>query len=135
MKKKDRYPDAKHHIAASAVSVIGMKGSPASTLPPLFLLTRSSSSRRSSRSADGVPHQMAGRMEHRRRAKSQGCHGRGTLRTTATRGWRREARWATSVAFGGLAADAGAAEEEEDDSFTGGRVGDVGDDGTEEARL
>ncbi|VTO84292.1 unnamed protein product [Fusarium graminearum] len=29
-------------------------------------------------------------MENSRRAKSQGCHGVGTLRTTATRGWRRD---------------------------------------------
>lgn len=33
-----------------------------------------------------MPHQTAGRMEESLRAKSQGCHGRGTLRTTATRG-------------------------------------------------
>lgn len=44
--------------------------------------------KRSSRcSAEGRPHQAAGRQDNSRRANSQGCHMGGTLRTTATRGW------------------------------------------------
>lgn len=89
-------------------------------------------------------------MEHKRRAKSQGCQGEGTLRTTATRGCRREALLATSVAVGArlriveavevVVAPVVVAVVVADrvgvltgvDSFAGRRVG---DDGTEEARL
>ena len=147
VKKKDKYPLAKHHIAASAVSVKGTSGSPWYTPPSpppppppsaFSLLTTSSSSRSSSRRAEGVPHHAAGRMELRRRAKSQGCQGRGTLRTTATRGCRREALLAMFAAgvfrLRGVGAAAATVLESErvDVSFAGVRVG---EDGTEEARL
>lgn len=39
-------------------------------------------------------------MEQRRRAKSQGCQGGGTLRTTATRGWRRDGWTVEGVGVG-----------------------------------
>lgn len=93
---------------------------------------------------EGVPHHMAGRMEARRRAKSQGCQFRGTLRTTATRGWR-------NVGVRGLpaAAAAAAASSPESVSLPAAAVGTVnalgllvvavkrgadGGEGTEEAR-
>lgn len=86
------------HIVASPVSVRAYLAS-ASTLNPFVPAaadgtTTTSSGPGSSRSrswrAEGRPHQTAGRMETRRRVKSHGCQGGGTLRTTATRGWRRE---------------------------------------------
>ena len=58
------------------------------------------SRRRSSCSAEGSPHQTAGRMEQRRRAKSQGCQGGGTLSTTATRGCSSDG-WTDEGAGGG----------------------------------
>lgn len=54
-------------------------------LPPSVV----GSTLRSSLKAVGTPHHKAGIIEERRNAKSHGCHGRGTFRTTATRGCRR----------------------------------------------
>jgi hypothetical protein len=77
-------------------------------------------------------------MELRRRVKSQGCQGRGTLRTTATRGCRREALLAMfavgAVRLRGVSVVAATVLESErvDVSFAGVRVG---EEGTEEARL
>jgi hypothetical protein len=56
----------------------------------------SSSKGRRRRNIDGIPHHMAGRMDTSRRAKSQGCQGGGTLRRTASRGWRSD-EWTAAL--------------------------------------
>ena len=76
-------------------------------LPPSFVGKILSSNL----SAMGTPHHTAGRIDERRRAKSHGCHGLGTFRTTARRGWR-------SVGFG-VAAPPLLGLEEEDVAFEG----------------
>lgn len=73
-----------------------------------------------------MPHHSAGRMDSRRRAKSQGCHGAATLSTTATRGWRRDGR------TGGCRERE---EDEEEEVEESGSLEDVvGAEGVEEAR-
>lgn len=146
VKKKDKYPEAKHQMTARVVSVNGRFASSSSAalgLIPRFLIANSRNRRRRCR-AEGVPHQIAGSMEQRRRAKSHGCQGVGTLRTTATRGWRSEAFLVTSVPEdlreeGGRVPVAVAIVVAErvgvvivEDSLAGVRVG---EEGTDEARL
>lgn len=91
VKKKDRYPQANDHIVARPVSVrayISARPSPRYSEASASRCSGGPAGRtRSSRcSAEGSPHQAAGRQESKRRAKSHGCHLAGTLRTTATRG-------------------------------------------------
>ena len=84
-------------------------------------------------------------MEHRRKAKSQGCHGAGTFRATATRGWRKEAFLGPLPSLPSLCdvflVEWDSEDGEEDIVVMGwseavvGVFGRAGDDGTEEARL
>lgn len=99
------------HILAKIASITP-PSSPAATtislyLPPTLVKTSTFPSTSTTRcSIDGRPHHTAGRMDDRRRAKSQGCHGGGTLSTTARRGCRRddEAVVLGVAAFWGVAA-------------------------------
>jgi hypothetical protein len=68
-------------------------------------------------------------MDERRRAKSQGCQGRGTLRTTATRGCSRVAVLAVASGFVSAGFDVAAL-----DGVDGVKREVDGEEGTEEAR-
>ncbi len=77
------------HIVARAVSVKAYGSdhpSPRYSEEEKALCSGPGRKRSSRCSAEGSPHHAAGRQDSSRRAKSQGCHIAGTLRTTATRG-------------------------------------------------